>query len=71
MLETVKAKISEVKSEYPSFDTYYMEYICSVQDKNIEYEARYLRYMNKLNPFSMQSIIEYTYEELKKFDFNQ
>ena len=68
MLEIVKA---EIKSEYPDFDAFYMDYICSVQDENIEKEIRYFRNANRLNTDSMQAIIEHTHKELSKLDFNQ
>ena len=68
MLEIIKA---EIKSEYPDFDIYYMDYICSVQDENIEREFRYFRNANQLNAGSMQYIIDHTYEELRKLDFNK
>jgi hypothetical protein len=68
MLEIIKA---EIKSDYPDFDKFYMDYICSVQDENIEREVRYLRNANRLNTGSMQFVIEHTYEELRKLDFNK
>ena len=65
MLETVK---HEIASEYKDFEAYYLDYICSVQDRNIEKEFRYFRSVNMLSPFSMQSIIEYTHKELRSLD---
>jgi hypothetical protein len=68
MLEIIKR---EIKSDYPDFDTFYMDYICSVQDRNIESEIRYFKVANTLNTNSMQSIIEHTYQEMMKLDFNK
>ena len=65
MLETVKR---EITSEYKDFESYYLDYICSVQDRNIEREFRYFRSVNTLSPFSMQSIIDFTHKELRTID---
>lgn len=68
MLETVKHKI---ESGFRDFDQYYLDYICSVQDNNIDREFRYFKSSNILNPMSMQQIIESTYKELNILDFNK
>ena len=66
MLEKVKRRIQSCGDV--DFDTYYLDYICSIQDRNIEREFRYFRSVNVLNPNSMQSIIEHTYREMRLLD---
>ena len=64
MLETVKKAIH---AESKDFSHYYLDYICSVQDRNIELELRYFKLTNKGSDISiMQSVIQHTYEELTR-----
>ena len=68
MLETVK---NELRKPCESFTDFYNSFICYVQDRNIDAEFKYFKNVNALNQSSMQSIIEHTYQELMRFDFNK
>lgn len=57
MLETVKSFISK---DLPciSFDMYFVEYLISVQDSNIDAELKFLIRNNSLNVLSLGNAID-------------
>lgn len=58
MLQTVRKAINQV---HPDFDSYYMNYVMSVQDANLEYEMKYMVKYNHLEILDMSRIIETTF----------
>lgn len=64
MLETVKAYIKTMPNI--SFSQYYVQYICEVQDNNIEAEMEFLISHNELTPMRMNKLLQKSYEGLVK-----
>jgi hypothetical protein len=47
---------------HPDFDTFFSDYVMSVQDANLEYEMKYMVHMNHLEILDMPRLIETTYK---------
>lgn len=62
MLETVKAAIDSLPDI--SFEEYFMQYVLSVQDSNIEQEFLFLLDRNILDVPNIGHLIQKTYEGL-------
>ena len=66
MLDTVKAYIRQMPKE--SFYQYYMKYVMSVQDKNMETELKLLKSKNVLGINSMDRLINHVAKEVNIYD---
>ena len=62
MLRIIRKAIDSIP-DVP-FNQYYVNYIAEVQDRNIELEIKSLIRTNVLDPLSLSSIIQNTYEKL-------
>lgn len=62
MLRIIREAIDSIP-DVP-FNQYYANYIAEVQDRNIELEIKSLIRTNVLDPLSLSSIIQNTYEKL-------
>lgn len=63
MLETVKKTIREQKNS--SFDAYFRDFLCRVQDENMENEIHFLAKHNLLCALSMELLLQNAYERLR------
>ena len=65
MLDTVKSCIAKNR---PPFQEFYMRYIMTVQDRNIELEMKHLKAKNLLTPMSMDLLIDKVAKEVNIYD---
>lgn len=57
MLSNIKSYIKDITKSNISFDRYYIDYVMSIQDRNIEDEFRHLILHNDLNSLKLQILI--------------
>lgn len=69
MLKVVRERIESVPKI--SFDEFYLQYMCDVQDSNIDMEFDYMVHRNTLNIRSMESLIKNTFERLDLNDYSK
>lgn len=64
------AKLKEYISNLPdiSFDEYYMDYIFSVQDDNLQREFKHLKFQRDYNLQTIQGLINFTAKEVRIYD---
>ena len=69
MLDTIRSCITKKR---PPFQEFYMNYIMTVQDRNIELEIRHMKDKNFLTPMSMNLLIDKVAKEVNIYDsFNK
>lgn len=69
MLEIIKQKIESVRSV--NFEEHFIQYVMTVQDRNVDLELRYLLKYNILKADSIGYLIQNTYEGLREiYDYN-
>ena len=64
MLENVKKQVN--KKTRKTFEEKYIDYILSVQDKNIELEMQYIRRHNKLDVMRLDKWIGLSLQEVSE-----
>ena len=72
MLKTVRMSVSDA-DKLPSFDSFYMDYVMSVQDMNIDAEVSRLRRLSRISYKSINRIsieIDSIYSEVTARDFS-
>lgn len=72
MLKTVRMSVSDA-AELPSFDSFYMDYVMSVQDMNIDAEVSRLRRLSRISYKSINRInieIDSIYSEVVSRDLS-
>jgi len=70
MLKTVRMSVSDA-TNLPSFDSFYMDYVMSVQDMNIDAEVSRLRRLSRISYKSINRInieIDSIYSEVTSID---
>lgn len=63
MLETVRSAIANQRNA-PDFDTFYMEYMLSVQDQDLRNEIDYLFRKNTIDASNLSILIEEDYKKM-------
>ena len=72
MLKTVRMSVNDA-ANMPSFDSFYMNYVMSVQDMNIDAEVSRLRRLSRISYKSINRInieIDSIYSEVTSGDFS-